>query len=184
MRGRATEPFIKNASAPKGAQSLVTSKCRPSVQGFTLIELMIVIGIVGVLMAFAVPAFSTFMKTTRVRSAVSGLYEALTIARSEAIKRGASVTVSPTGGAWSGGWTVKSGTTILREWQPEPDVTYRDATGTGDIVYGLSGRIGGTREIVVYIASNSTVAARCVAIDASGRVNTRVDSDGDQSNGC
>ena len=146
-------------------------------------ELMIVIAIVGVLVGVAVPAFSGFMQTSRLRSAASGLYEAMVIARSEAIKRGAPVVVAPATGGWVNGWTVKFGTTTLKDWQPETGLTYRDG-GSGDITYGLNGRIGGAREIVVYSASSATSAARCVTIDASGRVNTRVDKDGDQSNGC
>ena len=47
----------------------------------------------------------------------------------EAIKRGVSVTVSPVGGAWAAGWSVKFGGTTIREWQPEPEVTYRGAGG-------------------------------------------------------
>lgn len=148
-----------------------------------MIELLLVMAIVGVLMSFAVPAFSTFMQTTRLRSASSGLYEALVIARSEAIKRGASVAVSPAAGGWADGWSVKSGATALKIWQPETGVTYRD-DGSGDITYSLNGRIGGAREIVVYSASSTASAARCVTIDAGGRVSTRVDKDGDQSNGC
>lgn len=146
-------------------------------------ELMIVMLIVGVLMGFAVPAFTEFMQTSRLRSASSGLYEALVMARSEAIKRSASVAVSPAAGGWVDGWSVKSGTTTLKVWQPEAGLTYRDAV-SGDITYGLNGRIGGAREIVIYSASSAASAARCVAIDASGRVNTRIDKDGDQSNGC
>ena len=155
-----------------------------AVRGFTLIEILIVVAIVGVLLSAAVPAFSSFVKAARLRSAASGLYEALTIARSEAIKRNASVSVSAAAGGWQDGWTVKFGTTTLKEWQAEAGVTYRDATGTGDITYGLSGRITGTRELVLYVASDSKIAARCVLVDAGGRVNTRVDKDGDQSNGC
>ncbi len=166
-----------------GVRAFVCSRQRYSVRGFSLIELLIVMAIVGVLMGFAVPAFSTFMQTTRLRSASSGLYEALVVARSEAIKRGASVAVSPAAGGWVDGWSVMSGTTTLKVWQPETGVTYRDG-GSGDITYGLNGRIGGAREIVVYSASSAASAARCITIDASGRVSTRVDKDGDQSNGC
>lgn len=186
MVTRAKRWAVYASLAVAGASTRSVLPTRPTrkheSRGFTIIEVLVVVAVVGVLVAVAVPSFGTFMQSTRLRSASSGLYEALTIARSEAIKRGVSVTVSPVGGAWAAGWSVKFGGTTIREWQPEPEVTYRGAAT--DITYGSSGRIGGDREIVVYIASNSTIAARCVTIDAGGRVNTRIDKDGDQSNGC
>ncbi|HEX4859019.1 MAG TPA: GspH/FimT family pseudopilin [Usitatibacteraceae bacterium] len=174
---RLRECFRQRAlRAPDGAGARAAS-------GFTLLEVMIVLAVVGILAAVAVPNFSAFVKSSRLRSATSGLYEAMVLARSEAIKRGANVTVSPTGGEWGKGWSVVVGGTTLQRWDPEAGVSFDDAT-PGDIVYGLNGRIGGTREIVTYISGEATVAARCVNIDVSGRVNTKVDTDGNKSNGC
>ena len=187
MNRPTTDALISRNGRSRRAQAFVFAAQRYAARGFSLMELMIVMLIVGVLMGFAVPAFTDFMQTSRLRSASSGLYEALVIARSEAIKRNASVAVSPAAGGWADGWSVKSGTTTLKVWQPEAGLTYRDsdsATPPGDITYGLNGRIGGAREIVVYSASSRASAARCVTIDAGGRVSTRIDKDGDQSNGC
>ena len=158
-------------------------------RGFSLMEVMVVVAIVAILMAVAIPSFTSFTKTARLRSASQGLYEALSIARSEAIKRNAPVIVSPAAGGWKNGWTVKFVnaaliTTILKTWDPEAGITYIDRVGSGDITYGLSGRITGTREIVAYVADDLKIPARCIAIDAGGRVNTRLDTDGDASNGC
>ena len=179
------EACVTGNALSRGAQAFVFSAQRHATRGFSLMELMIVMLIAGVLMGFAVPAFTEFMQTSRLRSASSGLYEALVMARSEAIKRGASVAVSPAAGGWVDGWSVKSGTTTLKVWQPEAGLTYRDCSScSGDITYGLNGRIGGAREIVIYSASSTASAARCVTIDAGGRVSTRIDKDGDQSNGC
>jgi type IV fimbrial biogenesis protein FimT len=177
------EKCMPTPSGLGGFNGLSASTGHPRSRGFTLVELMVVIAIVGVLIVFAAPNFSMFIQTSKLRGATSGLYEAAVLARSEAIKRGANVTISPTAGAWVNGWSVVFGGTTLRRWDPEVGVTYRDTVG-GDIVYGLNGRIGGTREVVAYIGSNLKVPARCVNIDVGGRVNTKTDTDGDYSNGC
>lgn len=61
--------------------------------GVTLIELMVTIGVVGVLAATAVPSMQKFVQVSQVRTAANELAMALATARSEAVKRGNPVTV-------------------------------------------------------------------------------------------
>lgn len=64
---------------------------RHASRGMTLIELMIALAIVGLLMGFGLPAFSTFLANGKVRNATETLNSGLTLARSEAMRRNRNV---------------------------------------------------------------------------------------------
>lgn len=64
-------------------------------KGFTLIELMLVIALIGVFTALALPSYQASVRSsTREESAIS-LVNALALARSEAVSRGVQVSVAP-----------------------------------------------------------------------------------------
>ncbi|MEP6635054.1 MAG: GspH/FimT family pseudopilin [Luteimonas sp.] len=81
-------------------------------KGFTLIELMVVIAIVAILLAFALPSFEGTMRSNRVGTATNELMASFSLARSEAVRsaRGGSVCASADGsicgGTWNNGWIV------------------------------------------------------------------------------
>ncbi len=63
--------------------------------GFTLLELMIVVIIGGILTVLALPAFRTYIASSNLTQAANGALIALNTAREEAIKRNTYVRVDP-----------------------------------------------------------------------------------------
>jgi prepilin-type N-terminal cleavage/methylation domain-containing protein len=70
----------------KGGLTTLGSACRPA--GFTLIELMIVIGIIAIIVATGVPPFVKAMRREGLRKAVNGVVEGCSHARALAILQG------------------------------------------------------------------------------------------------
>lgn len=62
-------------------------------RGFTLIELMVTIAVIALLAAVAAPAMVTLMNSNRLSSSAGELTAALQLARAEAVRRSATVTV-------------------------------------------------------------------------------------------
>lgn len=103
--------------------------------GFTLVELLVTVAIVGVLAALAAPGMTRFLSKRSVASASSNVASDMRFARAEAVKRSQKVTMCrSTDGAscsgtgnWADGWivfqdtdgsaSVDSGDTILRVQQ-------------------------------------------------------------------
>lgn len=80
---------------------------RSQMAGLTLIELMVTLSIVAILAAIAVPSFNSFFISSRAQSETASFVEALSYARSEAVRRGATVTLQAASGTdWHQGWTV------------------------------------------------------------------------------
>lgn len=59
----------------------------PGEQGFSLIELMITITLAAILMAVAIPSFSSWIQNTKIRSTAEALQNGIRLAKTEAVRR-------------------------------------------------------------------------------------------------
>ena len=91
-------------------------------RGFTLIELLIAIAITAILLRLAVPAFSDAFLSNKLATYSNSFVASALLARSEAIKRNAAVTLCrsadgltcATSGTWQQGWIVTTGTAVVQ----------------------------------------------------------------------
>ena len=123
-------------------------------RGFTIIELMVTMGVVAITLAFAVPSISGMIKDNRLSTQINMVMADVHLARSEAVKRGVSVimcrsaspnaTTPACGGStqdWSTGYLVFTGEdgnnsyqagtdTLIRRGQPAQDGVDLHTTAT------------------------------------------------------
>lgn len=140
-------------------------------RGFTLIELMVVVLVLGVLAVLAGPSMSNLIASQRLRSASSSLQLALVQARSEAIKRNTSVTLSPAAGGWSAGWSIldpeNPGGPALEAVAIPPGVVV--TTTVAQVVYRGNGRTTSDAAMSFVLTGGTEGASRCVRIEGTGR---------------
>ncbi len=77
--------------------------------GFTMIEVMIVIGIMAILAGIAIPGFSAWIPDYRLKSAVQDLYSNMQLAKMEAVKANNNRSIS----FGAGSYTKADGTTVI-----------------------------------------------------------------------
>lgn len=157
--------------------------------GFTLIELMVVVALIAIMMAIAVPSFVSFISNYRATTAINDFYQGVTVTRTEALKRGHRVLMIPNasdgtpsiGGNWVYGWTVFVDNNNDQLYQASTDdLVFRHASLPASITTaGAAGGVafsdGTNRAYVLFdgtgyprLLSGATLSGGIVIIDSTG----------------
>lgn len=170
-----------------------------SFTGLTLIELLVTIAIAAILLGVAIPNFQSFFINNRLVTSANDFVAALNTARSEAIRRGVSISLvknSATGGDWgSAGWslfvdsdsdgTLDAGETVLKvgEALPSPLTLYANNNFTNFIRFKSTGETTNNGTFVFcyggVLQEGGESRSRAIIVNSIGRVRVAVDSDGD-----
>lgn len=144
--------------------------------GFSLIEMMVAISIVAILASVAVPSFNGMVMSNKLRSYANSLVSSAKLARSEAIKRNAVVTLcassngtSCTGG-WNNGWIILSANNEVVQRQQALDANYNMTGGVNTLLFQPTGL--GTTQVTVTVCKklpSSGSQERVVTISATGK---------------
>jgi type IV fimbrial biogenesis protein FimT len=159
--------------------------------GFTIIELMVAVAVVGVLAVIAIPQMNYAIQNARVRTAVSDTHTSLLLARSEAIKRNTNVSLQRNGATWLNGWSVMAGISPIATQDPLTGVTAEcfinpaaTTPCTNSVSFGRTGRANSYIEFRYYNNANHNIPMRCVRVDLSGRPTVSVDNNSNPTDGC
>jgi len=166
-------------------------------QGVTLVELLSVMSIASILTAIAVPNLSGFVVNNRLSGTSHEFVTVLTLARSEAILRGAPVVLRRLAAAeqdWSGGWELfvdldgngerdtsnGSGEPVLRASGPmsAPLTLFSSGAAADGIRFMPNGRVRplGTGATLFMLCHDGQVAdagkpvSRAILVSDSGRI--------------
>ena len=143
-------------------------------RGFTLIEMLVTLAIFAVLLMIAIPSMRPFLQSQSVKNASMDINSTVALARSEAIKRNATVDVTANSATdWSQGWVV-SQTTPAATIRKQPALGIIVITSSsGSFSFDGNGRMtstGSTFTIKPVNKAGSQPLCLTVTVGSTGRV--------------
>jgi type IV fimbrial biogenesis protein FimT len=117
-------------------------------RGFSILEVVIVVAIIGILLATGVPSFFTYTQNMQIRSAAEQITAGLHIAKNEAIRRNALIQIALVNNS---GWTITdaNGAVLQSRDANEGSVNVTSViapAGTNALTFNGMGRVAPTND--------------------------------------
>ena len=162
------------------SSALKNKGCIITQRGFTMVELLITISIVGILAAIALPSFQEILLSYKLRSYSNALVASVYLARGESIKSNTTVLMCAStngtscGGVWGDGWIVLRGTTVAQRLERiATGFRITDSGGLSSLTFQPTG-IGATQATFTICRAMPSVGSqeRVVSVSATGKPST------------
>nr|WP_314624715.1 GspH/FimT family protein [uncultured Noviherbaspirillum sp.] len=111
---------------------------KPVRGGHTLAELLFVLAIAALLAGLAMPALRGLLQQHRLGTTVNDFLAALTLTRSEAVRRSAQVVLLPAGEDWASGWVVAVDRNANLQYDAGDELLYRHGPPPVDVAISSS----------------------------------------------
>lgn len=147
-------------------------------RGFTLVEMLVVTVLMAILAALALPGFRDLIENYRVERMASALAASISHARSEAVRRGRTVSirkgVACSDKDWSCGWdtlVIDGATTEILQQQGSDSGVVAERSAAGGLSFDATGHASASAGFRFFPAGRpSSPHATVVCVASGGRV--------------
>lgn len=117
--------------------------------------MLLVLAIAAILASLAMPAMQAMLQQHRLNATVNDFFAAVTLARSEAVRRSAQVMLLPVGAGWSSGWVVAVDRNANLQYDAGDELLYSHAPPAADVAI-TSSITDNSRPYLAYSASGQS----------------------------